>query len=104
MTRILDHAARFWGYLNAIRTDQGPEFTRMALDRFAMPAWRSAQVDPGRQPRQNAFIESFNGRPHAQPVGYLMLLKLSGKETETVTNALIRNAHRLPHELYRSLT
>ena len=35
---------------------------------------------------------------------YLMLLKLSGKDTETVTNALIRNAHKLPHELYKSLT
>ena len=35
---------------------------------------------------------------------YLMLVKLTGKDTETVTNALIRNAHKLPHELYKSLT
>lgn len=35
---------------------------------------------------------------------YLMLVKLTGKDTETVTNALIRNAHKLPHELYTSLT
>lgn len=33
-----------------------------------------------------------------------MLLKLAGKDTETVINALIKNAHKLPHELYKSLT
>lgn len=35
---------------------------------------------------------------------YLMLVKLSGKDTGTVTNALIKNARKLPHELYKSLT
>jgi IS30 family transposase len=35
---------------------------------------------------------------------YVMLVKVGGKDTETVVNALIRNARRLPKELYRSLT
>lgn len=35
---------------------------------------------------------------------YVMLLRLAGKDTETVTNALIKNAHKLPQELYKSLT
>lgn len=35
---------------------------------------------------------------------YLMLIKVSGKDTETVVNALIKNARQLPKELYRSLT
>lgn len=35
---------------------------------------------------------------------YLMLVKLPGKDTGTVTNALIRNARKLPQELYKSLT
>lgn len=35
---------------------------------------------------------------------YLMLIKVSGKDTETVVNALIKNARQLPRELYRSLT
>jgi len=35
---------------------------------------------------------------------YVMLVKLEGKDTETVINALIKSAHRLPKELYRSLT
>lgn len=35
---------------------------------------------------------------------YLMLVKLTGKDTDTVTNALIKNARKLPQELYKSLT
>ena len=35
---------------------------------------------------------------------YVMLVKVSNKETETVINALIDHAHRLPTELYKSLT
>ena len=35
---------------------------------------------------------------------YLMLAKVHSKDTQTVVNAMIKNAHKLPHELYRSLT
>ena len=35
---------------------------------------------------------------------YVMLVKVAGKDTETVINALIKHAHKLPHELYKSLT
>lgn len=35
---------------------------------------------------------------------YVMLVKLKGKDTETVINALIKHAHKLPRELYKSLT
>ena len=35
---------------------------------------------------------------------YVMLVKVKGKDTETVIDALIKNARRLPQELYRSLT
>ena len=33
-----------------------------------------------------------------------MLVKIAAKDTETVVNALIRNARKLPQELYKSLT
>lgn len=33
-----------------------------------------------------------------------MLVKVAGKDTETVVNALIENAQKLPQELYKSLT
>jgi IS30 family transposase len=35
---------------------------------------------------------------------YVMLAKVSGKDTEAVINALIKQAKKLPSELYQSLT
>jgi len=35
---------------------------------------------------------------------YLMLVKVAGQDSETVVNGLIRNARKLPQELYKSLT
>jgi IS30 family transposase len=35
---------------------------------------------------------------------YVMLAKVKGKDTETVINALIKQGHKLPRELYQSLT
>jgi IS30 family transposase len=35
---------------------------------------------------------------------YVMLVKVGAKDTETVVNALIKNARKLPQELYKSLT
>ncbi len=35
---------------------------------------------------------------------YVMLVKVGGKDTETVVHALIKNARKLPRELYKSLT
>ncbi len=35
---------------------------------------------------------------------YVMLVKVASKDTETVINALIKHAHKLPQELYKSLT
>jgi len=35
---------------------------------------------------------------------YVVLVKVDGKDTKTVINALIKQAHKLPRELYKSLT
>lgn len=35
---------------------------------------------------------------------YVMLAKVDSKDTETVINALIKHAHKLPQEVYKSLT
>ena len=35
---------------------------------------------------------------------YVMLVRIKSKHTETVINALIKQAHKLPRELYKSLT
>ena len=46
---------------------------------------------------RSLFIQARNTR-------YAMLVKVTGKDTETVINALIKNARKLPEELYQSLT
>ena len=33
-----------------------------------------------------------------------MLVKVAGKDTETVVNALIKHARKMPQELYKTLT
>jgi len=40
----------------------------------------------------------------ARQTRYVMLVKVDGKDTQTVVNALIKSARRLPQELYKSLT
>ena len=35
---------------------------------------------------------------------YLMLVRVADKGSETVINSLIKQAHKLPRELYKSLT
>jgi putative transposase len=62
VTRALDEMARFRGYPQGIRTDQGPEFTGKALDQWAYQRGINLKlIQPGK-PTQNAFIESFNGK------------------------------------------
>jgi putative transposase len=62
VTRLLDQAALFRGYPQAVRTDNGPEFTSRAFI-----AWTQKHgihhllIEPGR-PMQNGYIESFNGK------------------------------------------
>lgn len=48
----------------------------------------------------NSFIATLVER-HTR---YVMLAKVTSKDTETVINALIKQAHKLPKELYQSLT
>ncbi|MAO13479.1 IS3 family transposase [Marinobacter sp.] len=62
VARTLDAIAAFRGYPQAVRTDQGPEFTSKALDQWAYDNRVELKlIQPGK-PTQNGFIESFNGR------------------------------------------
>ena len=49
---------------------------------------------------KNSFIVTLVER-HSR---YVMLAKIPNKNTETVVNALIKQAHKLPDEFYKSLT
>jgi len=62
VTRVLDRAALFRGYPQALRTDNGPEFTSRAFMAWAQThGIRHILIQPGR-PMQNGYIESFNGK------------------------------------------
>ena len=62
VTRVLDQAACFRGYPNAVRTDNGPEFTSRAFIAWTQQhGIRHLLIQPGR-PMQNGYIESFNGK------------------------------------------
>jgi putative transposase len=61
VTRLLDQAAQFRGYPQAVRTDNGPEFTSRAFMTWAQQhGIQHLLIEPG-SPTQNAYIESFNG-------------------------------------------
>ena len=62
VTRLLERAGQFRGFPDAVRTDQGPEFTSRAFMAWAHShGVRHILIEPGR-PMQNGYIESFNGK------------------------------------------
>ncbi len=62
VTRILDQAACFRGYPQAVRTDNGPEFTSRAFIAWTQQhGIRHRLIQPGK-PMQNGYVESFNGK------------------------------------------
>lgn len=62
VVRVLDQAARFRGYPQAVRTDNGPEFTSRIFIAWAQQhGIEHLLIEPGR-PMQNGYIESFNGK------------------------------------------
>src|SRR5689334_11205574 len=62
VARVLEAVGQFRGLPRAIRTDQGPEFTSRALDRWAYGRGIDLKLIAAGKPTQNAYIESFNGK------------------------------------------
>ena len=62
VTRVLDQVGQFRGLPQVIRTDQGPEFTGNALDRWAYRNRGTLRLIQAGKPTQNAYVESFNGK------------------------------------------
>ena len=58
VARVLDAIGKFRGLPRAIRTDQGPEFTSRALDRWAYGCGVDLKLIAAGKPTQNAYIES----------------------------------------------
>ena len=62
MAELLDRVSQFRGYPDAVRTDQGPEFTCKAFDQWAYEHGVTPLLIEAGKPTQNAYIESFNGK------------------------------------------
>jgi putative transposase len=62
VTRLLDQAGQFRGFPDAVRTDQGPEFTSRAFMAWAHGRGVRHLLNDAGSPTQNAYIESFNGK------------------------------------------
>jgi putative transposase len=62
VARVLEAVGQFRGLPRAIRTDQGPEFTSRALDRWAYDCGVDLKLIAAGKPTHNAYIESFNGK------------------------------------------
>lgn len=67
-----------------------------ADDRAVPGHWEGDLLFGGRNSQIATLVERWSR--------YVMLVKLDGKDSETVVNALIKHARKLPQELYRSLT
>lgn len=65
-------------------------------DRAVPGHWEGDLVFGGRNSQIATLVE--------RQTRYVMLVKLGGKDTQTVVGALIKNARKLPQELYKSLT
>lgn len=62
VTKVLDYLIKERGKPKALTMDNGPEFTGVALDKWAYKNEIKLQhIEPGK-PIQNAYIESFNGK------------------------------------------
>jgi len=62
VTRLLEQAGQFRGFPDAVRTDQGPEFTSRAFMAWAHSRGVRHLLNDAGSPTQNAYIESFNGK------------------------------------------
>lgn len=62
VVQVLEQAVRFRRLPQAIRTDQGPEFTGRALQGWADERGVQWKLIQAGKPTQNAYIESFNAR------------------------------------------
>jgi putative transposase len=84
-------------------SDNGPEFTSVALLRWAQSLgldWR--YIDPGK-PQQNAFIESFNGRLRDEFLNETLFTSLSQARAELAAWQRDYNIKR-PHSSLGNLT
>ena len=95
--------AHFRGYSQAIRTDQGPEFTGKALNQWAYQRdIKLKLIQPGK-PTQNAFIKSVNGKFRDECLNEYWFCSLAESRIRVAAWRRDYNEHR-PHSAIGNLT
>ena len=97
VTRVLDQVIEMYGRPDAIRCDNGPEFTASHFqDWCAENKIEILFIQPG-QPDQNAFIERFNRTFRQEILGAYLFESI--REAQEITEAWLRdyNENR-PHD------
>lgn len=103
VARILDRLIAERGKVDTIVSDNGPEFTSTAMDRWA--ALRGVHqhfIRPGR-PMENAYIESFNGRLRDECLNLHWFIDLSDAREKLRAWREDYN-HERPHSALGNLT
>jgi len=96
MRRSRHHTQKTGDHGRITETVSISERPAMVEDR-AVPGHWEGDLLSGSQNSQIATLVERHSR-------YVMLVRVASKDTETVVNALIKHAHKLPRELYQSLT
>lgn len=93
---FFDHLAETRSLPEVIVCDNGPEFTSMALDRWAdRHQIKLSFIQPGK-PQQNGFIESFNGKLREECLNEELFYDLADAQTKIEAWRIDYNEHR-PH-------
>ncbi|NIQ09806.1 MAG: IS30 family transposase [Gammaproteobacteria bacterium] len=96
MRRGKSHSIKHEGLGQITNTVSISERPAQIEDRAVPGHWEGDMIEGSNQSYIATLVER-----HTR---YVMLVKLKGKDTESVINALIKHAHKLPTELYKSLT
>lgn len=101
--QVLEQVIEERGKPEAVRVDNGPEFTSKDLDLWARQQGINLQyIQPGR-PMQNGYIERFNGSYRKEILDAYLFFDLD--EVRTLTEEWIEEYnHRRPHEALNNLT
>jgi len=96
VTDFFDHLAQARSLPEIIVCDNGPEFTSMAMDRWADRCHvKLSFIQPG-TPQQNGFIESFNGKLREECLNEELFYDLADAQTKIEAWRTDYNEHR-PH-------
>ena len=103
VTGVLDYLGGTRGLPDTIVCDNGPEFSGIALDRWAHERGvKIAFIQPGK-PVQNAYIESFNGKFRDECLNEHWFTSLEDAQEKIETWRRDYNSHR-PHSSLGNLT